>query len=138
MNVDDALLEQIWSKGVVVENYDESKIRKDACGAWILRDQYGKKESSFGWEIDHVIPRRQLEEKGVPEEKIDDLRNLRPLNVQNNQSKADSYPDYVADLNGIGEAGEEENVKERRVFTVNAALQQYLEEFYGLLEEVKC
>lgn len=128
MKVDDSLLEKIWSKGQPVDGYDSDKIRKDACGAWILRDQYGKSGSRYGWEIDHIIPRKILEKKGVPENKMDDLYNLRPLNIGNNLSKSDSYPDYVAKI----KAEQERNIEDERYFSVNASLQEDLKKLFGL------
>lgn len=128
MKVDDSLLDKIWAKGQKVDGYDSAKIRKDACGAWILRDQYGHSESSYGWEIDHIVPRKILEEKGVSQNKIDDLQNLRPLNIGNNHSKSDSYPDYMAEIR----SDKEMNVKDNRYFTVNASLQAELKQLFGL------
>ena len=45
----------MWSKGIIVKGYDEALFRKDCCGAWIVKNEYGK-QSPFGWEIDHVYP----------------------------------------------------------------------------------
>jgi HNH endonuclease len=41
---------------------------------------------SLGWEIDHVAP--------VVLGGTDDPSNLRPLQWQNNRSKADNYPNW--------------------------------------------
>ncbi len=128
MKIDDSLLDKIWSKGQIVEGYDSAKIRKDACGAWILRDQYGQPESRYGWEIDHIVPQKVLQEKGVSQNKIDDIHNLRPLNIGNNLSKSDSYPDYMAKIR----ADKEMNVEDNRYFSVNASLQAELKQLFGL------
>lgn len=128
MKVDDSLLEKIWLKGQPVDGYDSDKIRKDACGAWMLRDQYGKDDSSYGWVIDHIVPQKFLKERGVSDEKIDNLQNLRPLNIGNNLSKSDSYPDYVAKIKAV----QEKNVEDERYFSVNASLQEDLKQLFGL------
>lgn len=58
------------------------KIRGDDCGALMVYSAYGDRSSSFGWEIDYIMP----ESKGG----TDDLSNLRPLQWQNNASKGDN------------------------------------------------
>ena len=34
-------LDVIWNKGQVVKGYNEKCYRKDACGAWMIREKYG-------------------------------------------------------------------------------------------------
>ena len=41
------------------------------CGAWIFRGHYGRKDSEYGWVIDHIKP---LSEGGT-----NDISNLRPM-----------------------------------------------------------
>ncbi len=55
--------------------------RKDECGAWMFRADYGNRRSIYGWEIDHSSP---VEHGGT-----DELLNLRPLQWKNNASKQD-------------------------------------------------
>ncbi len=83
MEVRERLLEiwEVWKKGNVVSGYNEAKYRKDACGAWMMYDKYGNRDSPFGWEIDHIIPKS----KGGD----DVLSNYRPLQWKNNASKQD-------------------------------------------------
>lgn len=88
------LLDAIWSKGLTDANYDSDHVRKDACGAWMIREQYGNRESPFGWEVDHIYPESKLTAINVPQQVINDLSNLRPLNWKNNDSKQDDYPNY--------------------------------------------
>lgn len=88
------LIDNVWEKGTKDEHYDEDQVRKDACGAWIIKDHYGDRNSFFGWEIDHIFPQAILREKKVPEDEIDLFDNLRPLNWRNNESKGSDYPVY--------------------------------------------
>lgn len=88
------LLNEIWEKGLVDSRFDPNFIRKDACGAWIIRSRYDDRKSPFGWEVDHIYPESKLKELEVSEELIDNIINLRPLNWKNNVSKKDDYPHY--------------------------------------------
>ncbi|HUI31944.1 MAG TPA: HNH endonuclease signature motif containing protein [Candidatus Acidoferrales bacterium] len=72
-------IQKVWNDGKAVAGYDPDVWRKDQCGAWIHRMQYGNRKSDYGWEIDHISP-------GGPDTKD----NLRPLQWQNNLSKSDS------------------------------------------------
>lgn len=83
---DPAVVEEVWRKGQVVQGYDPGVYRKDACGAWMKRSDHGDTESSFGWEIDHIMP--------VARGGSDHLSNLQPLQWQNNRGKGDDYPSY--------------------------------------------
>ena len=73
------VIQAVWEKGQVVHGKDPSKVRKDVCKAWIHRDEYGNRNSDYGWEIDHITPISN----GGP----DALYNLRPLQWENNASK---------------------------------------------------
>lgn len=85
---------KVWKKGRIVENFPSEYVRKDACGAWMLFEKYGDRDSPFGWEIDHVYPKSKLEEFGVPNDLINNIDNLRPMNWRNNDSKGADYPSY--------------------------------------------
>lgn len=116
----DALtVEPVWRKGRIVEGYDPNTIRKDACGAWIVKDRYGDTGNLFGWEIDHIFP--------VSHGGDDDIINLRPLNCANNRSKGNDFPSYIADITADGE----NNVLRRRSLVVNELLRNKLIERYG-------
>lgn len=78
MNWTQEMIQKVWEKGEKVSNFDSNKYRKDACQAWMKRDEYGNRESIYGWEIDHISPGG-----------ADDLSNLRPLQWQNNVDKSD-------------------------------------------------
>ena len=71
-------VQKVWKKGKIVPNNDAAEWRKDECGMSIARNEYGNRNSQYGWEIDHISP-------GGP----DTPSNLRPLQWQNNVDKSD-------------------------------------------------
>ena len=81
MAFDERTIQAVWEKGFPVYGYDPTRYRKDQCGAWICRDEYGNRRSIFGWEIDHVT--------SVANGGSDNLSNLRPLQWKNNASRQD-------------------------------------------------
>ncbi|MEQ8905144.1 HNH endonuclease signature motif containing protein [Ekhidna sp.] len=83
-NFDAVTVEAVWRKGQTVPGYDSSSVRKDTCGAWMKRTEYGNTDSEYGWEIDHIIPAS----KGG----TDALSNLQPLQWENNRFKSDNHP----------------------------------------------
>ncbi|NNC95974.1 MAG: hypothetical protein HKN92_10455 [Chitinophagales bacterium] len=46
------MIEKVWENGRIINGHDPNRYRQDDCGAWIIRDRYGSKDSSYGWEID--------------------------------------------------------------------------------------
>ena len=82
-NFSEETIQKVWEKGTVVFNNDPAVWRKDYCGAWINRNQYGNRNSDWGWEIDHIT----LESNGGS----DTLSNLRPLQWENNASRQENY-----------------------------------------------
>lgn len=118
MNFDEETISQVWERATVVAGYDAASVRKDACGAWIVRGKYGNRDSHYGWEIDHVLPRAL----GGG----DDAANLRAMQWENNVSKGDSYPSYRA----VASARGTENVSVDTEFTVNEKLRRRLRELY--------
>ncbi len=79
MSFTNSVIQWVWEKGKIVPGNDPNVFRKDDCDAWIKRTEYGNRQSSYGWEIDHIKP---LSKGGT-----NDLANLRPLQWENNASK---------------------------------------------------
>jgi len=82
---DPATIEAVWQKGAVLSNpnVDGRTWRKDVCSAWILRSEYGNRNSDYGWEIDHIVTK---DDGGS-----DDLSNLRPLQWENNNLRGTPF-----------------------------------------------
>ena len=86
-------IQKVWEKATVVSGNKPNKFRKDQCGAWIARNQYGNRDSDYGWEIDHITPKSN----GGG----DELSNLRPLHWENNMSKSDGKLVCVVAAKGV-------------------------------------
>ncbi len=114
------VIQEIWEKGISVDGYDANLYRQDFAGAWIARDKYGNTESMLGWEIDHVYPTA----KGGDNHFI----NLRPMNWQNNRSKGDDFPDYLA----VVTSEKSVNIQTEANYTVNQKLVEELKKLYEL------
>lgn len=72
--------DEVWERGRIVQGYDPEVARKDSCGAWMQRSDYGER-TSFGWSVDHIVP--------VSKGGTDDIENLVPLQWENNIAKSD-------------------------------------------------
>lgn len=114
MKISERLINDVWEKGRRVKGVDPTKYRKDACGAWIAKNQFGK-NSPMGWVIDHIKPQIK---KGS-----DDITNLRPFHFLNNISKGSDFPSYIASVVAEGN----ENIKRIRSCRVNAKALALLE-----------
>ena len=119
MPFSDEIKRKVWKKARTVPGHNEDMFRKDACGAWIMWDKFGRQDHAFGWEIDHIYPKKL---NGT-----DVLDNLRPLQHQNNASKADDYPSYTAVVTAVGD----QNIYSERNLTVNASLRELLHRLYN-------
>jgi len=117
-----------WNAAQPIDNYDSNMFRKDACGAWIAWSKYDCQDSIYGWQVDHICPVSKLESMGWSKDAIDDTRNLRALQHQNNLSKSDDYPSYIAVVTSDGNR----NIESRRSLDVNQAKQAELSQLYNL------
>ena len=121
-------IQEAWNRATEVEGYDKSRYRKDACGAWIIRNKFGDTDSLYGWEVDHIVPQSLLREKGISESMIDNSLNLRALQHENNASKSDDYPSYTAVVTSEGT----ENIRTWKFLEVNSKKQEALKKLYNL------
>ena len=78
----DADLEKIWQKGKEICGADPNLWRNDEFDLPMCRDEYGNRNSEFGWEVDHILP--------VSMGGSDELTNLRPLNWYSNASRSNN------------------------------------------------
>ena len=85
-------VQRVWEKASVAHGYRPERWRKDACGAWVARDQYGNRDDLYGWDIDHITP--------VSRGGGDELSNLRPLQWENNAARQAGRLDCVVTANG--------------------------------------
>jgi hypothetical protein len=67
-----------WNRATPVLGYDPTQVRRDDFGWYIVWNDYGKRDSNYGWEIDHHVPTVLGGSDG--------LSNLRALHWRNNAS----------------------------------------------------
>lgn len=115
-----------WGKASIVDGEDPNRVRRDASGAIIHYSDYKNRNSDYGWEIDHIYPIAILEVAGVPEELINNSRNLRPMNWKNNVSKGSDYPSYTTVVVAEGNV----NIEKKGTRVVNVDVQEDLKELY--------
>lgn len=48
---DREVIDRVWRQAPEIPGNDPALWRKDECGAWIYRLDYGRRHSDFGWEI---------------------------------------------------------------------------------------
>lgn len=103
-NFSEDIIDSVWNKALIDPNNDPNVFRKDYAGAWIRRDQYGERETKYGWEIDHMKP---LAKGGS-----DSIENLVPLHWKNNARKSDDYPQWETILS----SDENKNVEKLKLW----------------------
>ena len=117
---DSLTLDIIWDKALKIKGLPPQLVRKDVCGALIVRNRYGDRNSIFGWEVDHIYP--------VFKGGKDDMVNLRPMQWENNQKKGNDYPVYFGAVKA-NESGNS-NIPYSGQYRVNEQLQEQLKEIY--------
>ena len=118
--MDKEIIDQVWEKALKIEGFNPVLIRKDCCGAWIMKSEYGNRNSKFGWEVDHVFPQA----KGGD----DQLDNLRPMQWENNDAKGTDYPVYRVAVQAVGN----DNMNEDNQYRVQEELQERLKILYNI------
>jgi len=89
MNWSEEQIQAVWNKGRIPIQTEAANWRQDACTAWMQRTAYGNRNSSYGWEIDHINPNDG-----------DGLANLQPLQWENNAAKSDGPLVYAVTSSG--------------------------------------
>ena len=77
----EATISTMWHQAEKTGNRNPFIWRRDKCGAYIKLDEFGNRQSEYGWEIDHKT--------AVANGGGDELSNLQPLNWKNNNTKSD-------------------------------------------------
>ena len=51
---------RVWDKAAIVPDLNEWMWRQDPYGRLMFWDDYGDRRSDYGWEIDHIFPRKNF------------------------------------------------------------------------------
>lgn len=82
------LRDLVWLKGHLIPGRDPAEWRRDDFQMPLRFSEWGNRDSSFGWEIDHITPKKH----GGGDE-IDNLRPLQwEINVARNQEDNQEPP----------------------------------------------
>lgn len=132
-NFTDEQIEMVWRKGLILDGWNPEKYRLDAAGAMMVKDRRGH-DSLYAWEIDHVLPKSQLKDLGIPEEEWDNIDILRPFNSRNNKKKSDDYPVHTREV----VFDESRNCNKESVIerVVNEEVQRAINNCFGLNFEI--
>lgn len=76
-------VDEIWERGQKIRGKDPNLYRRDPAGNTIYKPSYGK-DTEMGWEVDHKKP--------VDKGGTDNLKNLQPLQTDENREKSNQYP----------------------------------------------
>lgn len=93
MNLSPDTIWKVWAKGEIFAGNDPVFWRKDACGAWIFRGHYGRKDSEYGWVIDRI--------KLTSKDDKDTIANLHPVQWENTKRKADGSIECSVTSTGV-------------------------------------
>ena len=86
-------IQKVWDKAEKVsQQAEKAGFRKDQRGAWIHKDAYGKRNTKYGWEIDHITPKSK--------DGKDIFSNFRPLHWANNAARQDGRLKTVVTSDG--------------------------------------
>lgn len=72
---------KVWENGEIFAGNDPVFWRRDACGAWIFRSHYNRKDSEYGWMIDRI--------NSITKDDVDTIANLRPVQWENTVRRSD-------------------------------------------------
>lgn len=76
---DKELILAVWNKGKIIPGYSKDEWRHDDYGNVIRYNDYGNRDSKYGWEKDHII--------SVASGGRDHIDNYRPLQWQTNVAR---------------------------------------------------
>ncbi len=77
------MIVNVWAKAT--NNYERIELEAfDVNGRLMLWDEYRNRNSEYGWEIDHILPREKGGETSI--------ENLQPLNWRTNDEKSIFFP----------------------------------------------
>lgn len=82
MYISKDLILSVWNKWIIIPWYDPNIFRNDRFGSTMKFNDYGKTDTIYWWEIDHIIP--------IEHWWTDHLINLQPLQWLNNRKKSDN------------------------------------------------
>lgn len=122
---------KVWENASIVNGYSPDIVRQDACGAYMIFSQFENQESPFGWEIDYIYPKDTLLEKGIDEQAIENIINLRALQWENKVSKGNSYPSYTAEVTGR----DGKYIKEQKEFIIGQDIRKKLCDYFKIKDD---
>lgn len=120
MEVTEEIKELVWGHSTKVKGYDPDLFRKDSAGAWISFGEFGNRNSQYGWEVDHIYPTSLGGD--------DQIENLRAMQWENNVSKGNDYPVYIAAVT----ACQTNNIKKDSQRIINTEKQEKLKKIYNI------
>jgi hypothetical protein len=88
VSYDSDTINRVWEKARIIKGYNPQQFRKDICGAWICKDDYGKHDKlSLGWEIASFNPFKT-------ESSVSTMRTyLLPMQWENYEKRGNDFPD---------------------------------------------